>query len=57
MIKNPCHECTRRFLGCHSICQEYEDYLTLRHAEDAAKQKYLNTMEFLQYRDKKRGNR
>lgn len=23
MLKNPCHGCTKRRLGCHSDCQDY----------------------------------
>lgn len=29
-MKPPCKDCTKRYLGCHSECEEYADYKTVR---------------------------
>ena len=26
MIKNPCRNCTKRVVGCHSTCKDYKDW-------------------------------
>lgn len=26
MIKNPCRNCTKRVVGCHSTCKKYKDW-------------------------------
>ena len=35
-MKNPCHNCEKRFVGCHGSC---EDYKSFREEKDNLKQK------------------
>ena len=27
MVNRPCYKCSDRVVGCHSICDEYQDFL------------------------------
>lgn len=37
MVTAPCRGCPDRHLGCHGICEKYQDYLK-KHAEELAAQ-------------------
>ena len=31
-VNAPCKDCERRFLGCHSTCEEYKEFKEFREA-------------------------
>ena len=44
LSENPCKDCTRRSVGCHARCGEYQSWRALRDKmlEDEAKEKQLS---------------
>lgn len=41
-VKAPCKDCTKRFLGCHGSCMDYENYLQDFRKAKAKEQEKIN---------------
>lgn len=60
MTGSPCRGCEKRYIACHSTCEEYHNWLVI-HAEekdavDHARHKDDDTISFLVKQDKRRRN-
>ncbi len=44
MIKGPCKDCEKRYVGCHSKCTEYVDFRKRLDAENEVRQKKMTEL-------------
>lgn len=58
-MKQPCHKCGRRHIGCHAGCEDYADYKAEleRQREYTKKFQYIDPMNQTHEQEKKNRNR
>ncbi len=43
-MKAPCMDCDKRYLGCHSVCEPYKQFVKEKKAINEKRQKINNTI-------------